>query len=443
MDRSTQLELGAHWRAFALVAVLLFGVTSYPKAGPQIAALMIVGVLLVGGAAWFASRGAIGSEQGLRLVGILTIVVFLSTTLPALNVGYFDSFPAWFRVSVGSVVLITGAIPWMRTPIGQVIVGAVLIICVSVAAVLHIVENPDPGTDVVYGHQAAATVLADGRNPYSDALFRDTSPRYASKGEIVGYAYPPITMLPYVAAEGVWDGRLVSVAAMSLVLSLILWLASRRSSSGLLLLGVAVTYPMLGAMYVHGWTEPLQLLLLVLAALAFARWKLGGVILGLAVASKQYMILALIPMLTVPESNRWRRLAVTAMTGLVVTLPFFLWNPAAFWNALVGVQLVRVQRLDTSSIAALGAVLPIGVALVVTAGVAIVLGRQVQSIHGVLLTQASALAVYFLLSPNTFRNYWFLVAYLLLAAVAMDRPIKPADAEWGIGRESITAEDRS
>ena len=200
---------------------------------------------------------------------------------------------------------------------------------------------------------------------------------------------------------------------------------------------------MRGAMYVHGWTEPLQLLLLVLAALAFARWKLGGVILGLAVASKQYMILALIPMLTVPESNRWRRLAVTATTGLVVTLPFFLWNPAAFWNALVGVQLVRVQRLDTSSIAALGAVLPIGVALVVTAGVAIILGRQVQSIHGVLLTQASALAVYFLLSPNTFRNYWFLVAYLLLAAVAMDRPIKPVDVEWRIGRESITAEDRS
>lgn len=383
-------------------------------------------------ATWLVGTGAAGDESRMRIAAIVAVGAFMVTALPILNRDYPDSFPGWFRFALGAVVLVAISVRRFHSRFWQVAIGGFLILAVSVGAVLLIDANPDPGTDVIYSHQEAAAALKEGRNPYSDAVYPDTGPAYANKGDIVGYAYPPPSMLPYVAAEWVWDGRLVSVVAMMVVLSLVIWFASAWSSAGLLLLGIALTYPMLGSMYLHGWTEPLQLALLLVAAVTFKRWVIGGVVLGLAAASKQYMVLTLLPLLSLPDPNRWRRLGVAVATGLVVTAPFFLWNPAAFWRAVVTVQFDRIQRLDTSSVAALGLVLPLLVVIGIVGFASVYLGSRIRGTHGLLLTQVFAVTLYFALSPNSFRNYWFLVAFSLIFAISLsesqaDRSIALAD----------------
>lgn len=422
-------DLKSLWRVIALVAVVLLGLSSLGYRYPYTSVISLAAALLVGMATWLVGTGAMGDESRLRIGAIVAVGAFMVTALPIPNQDYSDSFPGWFRLALGVVVLVAISVRRFHSRFWQVAIGGFLILAVSVGAVLLIDANPDPGTDVIYGYQEAAATLKEGRNPYSDAVYVDSGPAYANKGNIVGYPYPPPTMLLYVAAEWVWDGRLVNVVAMMVVLSLMIWFGSARSSAGLLLLGTALTYPMLGPVYVHGWTEPLQLALLLVAAVTFRRWIIGGLIMGMAVASKQYMVLTLLPLLLLPDPNRWRRLGVVVATGVVVTAPFFLWNPAAFWQATVAVQFERIQRLDTSSVAALGVVLPLLLVLGVVGFAALFLGSRIRGTHGLLLTQVFAVALYFALSPNTFRNYWFLVAFSLIFSISLSGP----RADWSFG----------
>jgi hypothetical protein len=83
------------------------------------------------------------------------------------------------------------------------------------------------------------------------------------------------------------------------------------------------------------WGHPEELVggVLCVAALLVAprRPLLAGVVLGLAVATKQWALLAVAPViLAAPAGRRWRLLAIAVVVAEALTLPLFVGNTAAF-----------------------------------------------------------------------------------------------------------------
>jgi hypothetical protein len=78
---------------------------------------------------------------------------------------------------------------------------------------------------------------------------------------------------------------------------------------------------------------------LVLGGIACAlrrRWAWAGVLLGLAVATQQFALLVLVPLLVIaPSRSRWRFSAAAAGAWLLVALPFLLTNWTGAWDALL------------------------------------------------------------------------------------------------------------
>ena len=76
--------------------------------------------------------------------------------------------------------------------------------------------------------------------------------------------------------------------------------------------------------------------------------------LGLLLATKQYTVF-MVPLawLLVDEPRTWRKFAtLVAKAGavaLAITLPFFLWDPRAFYRAVVAFQFLQPFRLDALS----------------------------------------------------------------------------------------------
>jgi hypothetical protein len=78
---------------------------------------------------------------------------------------------------------------------------------------------------------------------------------------------------------------------------------------------------------------------LVLGGIACAlrrRWVWTGVLLGLAVATQQFALLVLVPLLVIaPSRSRWRLSAAAAGAWLSVAVPFLLTNWKGAWDALL------------------------------------------------------------------------------------------------------------
>jgi hypothetical protein len=99
----------------------------------------------------------------------------------------------------------------------------------------------------------------------------------------------------------------------------------------------------------QSWTEPLVALLLSALLLALCRApRLAPLALGLLLASKQYLLLAL-PRFVWLGRFSFRRLLVAASVALVVSLPLGLWDPEAFFRWVVAMHWRQPLRLDALS----------------------------------------------------------------------------------------------
>jgi uncharacterized membrane protein len=166
---------------------------------------------------------------------------------------------------------------------------------------------------------------------------------------------------------------------------------------------------------------------LTLALLALAAWQwrrrpiAAGVAFGLALASKQYMIL-LIPLLALG----WRRiggrqLIFSGVTATLALVPYLLVNAETYLEATVFRFLRSEYREDTLSLPSalaefgLDPSLPIVLAAVVSAGVALLASRRVDSFGQLMLAATATMGTFFVLS-QALTNYWFLLAGM--AAIA-------------------------
>ena len=179
----------------------------------------------------------------------------------------------------------------------------------------------------------------------------------------------------------------------------------------------------------QSWTEPLVVVSMAGFALAVesGRWPaLTGGLLGLWLSSKQYTVLA-IPM--VLKLRRWRPATwiCAVAVGLALVLPFAIWDFRAMMENVLYFFLKSDARADALSLygfaVALGAPSSAGwigavVACLWIGGVAWFTWKMPRNLAGMLFAAAGMWILFFLLGKQAFMNYFYLVAFTLLLAVA-------------------------
>jgi uncharacterized membrane protein len=175
-----------------------------------------------------------------------------------------------------------------------------------------------------------------------------------------------------------------------------------------------------------GFTEPLVLFLLSASLILWESRPMAAAMLGgLAIASKQYMVLTA-PLLLVAAYRRDPKGAGVMVTaGLASTLPFVLVDSQAFSASTVLTLANLSIRPDGSSIQSL--LLNLGfqprIPLVISIGIPLLLSGflavQIRTRRDLAISVCLVLTVFFLVGSQGFVNYWFLVASLAVLAYAL------------------------
>ncbi|HWE02992.1 MAG TPA: hypothetical protein VG326_11345 [Tepidisphaeraceae bacterium] len=326
---------------------------------------------------------------------------------------------------------------------------------------------PLPHIDVWYFQEDGPSALLHGHDPYdaAEARFADIyqsthegHQRVYGQGMVIddtlqfGFPYPPISLFCSTIGFLIGsDTRYAQAVALTLAGMLIGYCRPGRfpKLAAALFLFTPTEWFVLG----RAWTEPF--VVMFLAAIVFcASRKIRGllpVVLGLFLASKQYLAFAVPLSFLLLDDFRWRQkeswiawsklLIGAAIAAAVVTLPMALWNWRAFWFSTVTVQAKAPFRWD-----ALSYLVWIGfhvdskytswVWLSFAAAVlAIVLSiRKVRSGPGGF---AAALAltymVFIALNKQAFCNYYFFVIGCLCCAVAAFLPHTKGEVECYTG----------
>ena len=213
-----------------------------------------------------------------------------------------------------------------RSYFPAIVVAALLVAGMGAIQVWRLAAGRDPhyvnpyffGLDYHDIHQASRSVLA-GRSPYE--IGRYMPPPVAALVNV------PLSLLPF--GRAVWVDAALILVAMFLSYSLSIGLFFRPGSgeaSWLLVLGVIVvllSYPFY-FLFERGNIDGFVLALMMLGLwLGGRRWRVAGVCVGLAIATKVYPLVLLVPLLI---HRRHKVLAATfiALVAVFVVAPW-LW----------------------------------------------------------------------------------------------------------------------
>jgi hypothetical protein len=304
--------------------------------------------------------------------------------------------------------------------------------------------SPPVGIDVLMFQNLAADGLLQGLNPYTRPYpdqYGAGSPFYGpgvvANGHLtVGLPYPPLSL--YLCLPARWlfgDVRYAHLLALTLTGLFMGYLGPGRISR----LAAAAFWlaPCTLFMAQMSWTEPFGLLFLSLFAwLATRTGGLPAKVFGLALASKQFMLLlpltATLLLRHRERTYRWRFHLVALAVAAAVTLPFILWDWRGAYRSLIEFQLVQPFRQDALSYPALFASwgwprptmwLPFPLALLTIWAVH---RRGATTMSGFFAGSALVYMVFFAMSKQAFCNYYFLAAGLLSLAVCTAEVRPPA-----------------
>lgn len=288
---------------------------------------------------------------------------------------------------------------------------------------------PDPGIDVALFQREAAGALARGDNPYA-ITFRDpyggSSPFYGPGVSVngrlqFGYPYPPLGLLLTTPAHLLGDFRYAHLFAMTLAGALLAFARPGRIAvaAAALLLFTPRGFFVLEA----GWTEPFAVLFLAGTVFTLCRApRSAAVPLGLLLASKQYLVLAL---LAAPLLKRHRALlAGAAAVAGMVTLPLALWDLPAFVRSAVLLQFRQPFREDALSYLvplaeALGRPQGAWIAFVMAALAGVLCLRKLpRTPAGFACAVALVFLAFFAFNKQAFCNYYHFVIGAACCAIA-------------------------
>jgi hypothetical protein len=405
-------------------------------------ALMIVAVVTPRPAKWVRFDARLVAVIG--AAGLILHLERLATSPPALYLRLQAQGMAPFQSGLAMLMVVAASmlitVPRRFTPLQ---VGALVATHAALGTwIIH--RSPGPLIDVHLFHKYAIAALREGTNPYAITFPDIYSGAYYGPGLSLsgrlqfGFPYFPLSLLLSLPGQVLFkDPRFAQLAAMEL--AAVLMAFARPSGLGCVAAALYLTTPRIFFVLEQSWTEPM--LVLGVAAVVFAscrRSRLVPWLFGAFVALKQYLVFALPASLLLLESPRigrhlWTFLVKAAAIGAAVTLPFVLWNPAAFWNSVVALQFHQPFRSDALSLLAwwsgtghgqLPALISFAVALI---GSALTLWRLPRTAAGFAMAIAFTFMGFFAFNKQAFANYYFFVIGALCASLAAWRPPEVAE----------------
>ena len=224
-----------------------------------------------------------------------------------------------------------------------------------------------PKIDVFAFQQLGPEALLSGKNPYAvemPDIYHGTQQErdravygrgLSQEGRLkFGFPYPPLSL--YLATAGyklTGDHRYAQLVALTLAGALVAYCRPGRVAAlaAVLLLFTPRAFFILG----RGWTEPFVVCLLAATVFCACRGlRVLPIVLGLFLASKQYLIFAIpaIYLLVPPPTKRHRVLTLIGgalLTAAVVSAPLILWDWRAFLHSAGTVQKLAPFREDALS----------------------------------------------------------------------------------------------
>ena len=339
--------------------------------------------------------------------------------------------PFWLGLAVAAAIaaapiLGVRSASWWR-------VGALLLVHFLIGAWV-IGQAAEPFIDVFIMQRDGARALVDGVNPYLPIypnIHGPDSPYYGPglvvDGELtIGFPYPPLSLLLVAPAELLaGDPRYAHLVAVELAALVMAVIRPGRIGTGAALLYLFTPWTFFTV--AGSWTEPLVILMVALVGLCAVRApQLLGIALGLLIAVKQYALLGLplaILLLGTDARTRWRIGWQSLAIAVALTLPFLLWDPAAFSWSAVGSLAGQAFRPDSLTFLA---VLPgdwgprlslLGFLLLVPAFFFVWRGAP-RTAFGFAAALGFLLLVFFSFSRQGSGNYHFAVIGALCCAIA-------------------------
>jgi len=446
--------------AFALGAAAMLAVSSLVAETSGLWPLLLIPALGLAAMAALGSDVALSVsprrllELAVRSVLGLGVAVYGWSLLLALDPSSLAGVVGWLA---GTVVIGVSAFRMSRR--GGAGVPTVVFFFTYALTVLWVLvrsSDPLPLIDVVMFQQQASSALAEGINPYTITfpdLYGGMSQSFYGPGVSVdgilqfGFPYLPLSLLIVAPFEWLFSDfrvahALALVAAGALMSRLGEGWISRASAAGFLLIS-----PVLNILTL-GWTEPLLVLGVIGVLSAHGRSSSSTpYVLGLVVAVKQYAVL-LLPSSLLLRERPWSACRIgsdlikVGVVVAVVTLPFFAWDPEAFYRSVIELQFLQPFRPDSIALPAVWATYfgePDGVVVLLLPFIGIALVTSATWIRtptggqGFALASALTLLVAFMLSKQAFANYYLVVIALLFGAAAL------ADSEATEGMTSGNA----
>lgn len=420
----------------AAASVALAAVTSLPESA-VVGVMVAVAVILIVIAAKVGLHTATNARSSPVVVGFLGVVGLAFVIVAGALAGVADSALGVAAICAGAIAL-WWLLRWSNIEGGRLSVVAVLcVLILAIVSVGAIGVLTKPTIDVIAINEAGASALLDGVNPYVAAATQNTN-RYLDEPALIeGYAYPPLALITYTLSDWLFgDTRWVNALALVAVALILVW--PRRWSGEPVPVAVAAVplaialLPSLGHVLRQGWTEPISLPLLAAAVYLWRRRPVeAAVLLGLAVATKQYFVLLAPMILLWNDEHRMRRSMIVGGVVALTVAPFLIWDAGSLWDAVVFPSLEAAPRPDSMNLIALGITPPSWASWAAAAAIGVALGLRGGGGSKFAIGVAAVMGSAFLVGFQAFANYWFLIFGLCVIAVggAYDehrREVRPA-----------------
>lgn len=407
-DWGSWLLVLAAWGAAASTAMYAV----YSVHGVVILTIVAVAVLV---AMWF---GVFQTFPPSALVVVLALgaVASLIVTPPFINV----AANGWLAPAVvlgGVATLSPLLVFWGRFPAGRL---ALVPLVLGGLAFAGMIVGSVPNIDVWVIFQQTADGLRHGLNPYAMSF---TGVPAGQTSDCFNYL--PVTFLATAPSKWLFgDVRWVEAACLLATGALLTrQVVQRGSGRGHIALAALVALTP-GSLLVaqQAWNEPILVLGIVASAVLMqrGRWNWAMLPFGLALATKQHLVL-LLPLLLFWPKFGWRRVLGTVGIAAAVSLPWVLVDPARFTQCTASFFLgeqappkaLSIWRILPAPIQLL--VLIVG--LVLAFGIA--LWRCPRTPAGFLVSAGTVFAVFDLVNKQTFVNQWWLAAMLLVSGIVL------------------------
>ncbi len=362
--------------------------------------------------------GARTSALAAVLAGLLWSIGAIDLSAPA---------PQRFAMLLAGLALLLAAVRGL--PVGVFACAY----AVAIGAIERISRQPlENGSDVLPATAEALDVLLRGQNPYTHVM-QSTIPAGSP------FVYPPGELLYYLGPylSGADLHRVETYAGILTIFAIALAGARAGWAQTALPAMLYATWGIAAFRTTDGGNDVSAALLVVIGFVAMAfpgriSFVVSAVALGWALAFKQFAVLVLplaLRHLAVAGAD-WRRYAVIALgTTTVMTLPFFLMDPAAFatqqlaaltfhdevWGANL-LHALAFNGADVESLLPLFFVLELGLTL---AALVVALRARLATLGETAIAAGLCVTVPLLLARWTTQSYYVYAVTLALAGLAM------------------------